>query len=184
VGENAAEAEERAYKALQSLELVLDTADVSTGKFLEQSTSFPPDVFILSAASDNGSGADGNESPRQDFFADFDLFLNKLWKDNPPEIVPGSTVSRPEIIVPSDLKIYGISIKDREGRSIYKALQKLEEDKLITLRISPESLFSGINADLEQKDFKILSSFWKAFIRGGITGARWFVERGRNGAYM
>ena len=204
VGENAAEAEERAYKALQSLELVLDTADVSTGKFLEQSVSFPPDVFILSAASDNSGDADsasgnngdkgnnsvdadgdnGAEFPRQVFFADFDLLLKKLWKDNPPEIVPGSTVSRPEIPVPSDFRVYGISIKDREGRSIYKALQKLEEDKLITLRIFPESSFSGIYADLEQKDLQMLSSFWKAFIRGGITGARWFVERGRNGAYM
>jgi hypothetical protein len=147
VGSTGAEAAERAGRALRILDLELNPADPATGVFLDGEGPFPPDAF---------SPACSGEEKLSDF-------LNDLWRRCPPKPSRGCQVRRPRVpAVPAS------RCTDYTGRTVAEVLDILDGAGLIRLE-NP----AAPGADREPW----LSDFWKALIRGGLPGARWYLEQ-------
>jgi len=93
---------------------------------------------------------------------DFSQFLNKLWRTHPPRPSRGAPVSLPRILSPPSSRC-----TDYIGRSITDLLSILAGKKLI--RVGRGSQETGASA--------FLSDFWRALIRGGLLGIRWYLEQ-------
>jgi len=147
LGKHRQEAEERALAALRTLNLELDPSDPATGFFLDAEDSFPPDAF---------------ETATEDELLSY---LEELWTVSPPRpsrgypVIPGIKALIP--IPPSS------SALDYTGRSIADVLEILVSEGRIRLTDS---------TPIEQTEAGVLSDFWKALIRGGLVGCRWYLE--------
>lgn len=140
-------ADERALCALRRIKINLSLEDSGTGIYLDQDTDFPPDAFDLS----------------QDNSGSFSGYLRDLWHVNPPRPSRGSPPLPPEIYLPPPS-----SVRDYTGRSISEILSILvSEKKIVTLPLLSRSIGRT----------NILSDFWKALIRGGLCGVRWYLEK-------
>ncbi len=88
----------------------------------------------------------------------FGKWLEELWSAHPPKPSTGRSGRVIDLGSPPDS-----AARDLAGRSISEVLEALALEKLI----SPES---------EGDDIQFRSDFWKALVRGGLVGARWFLE--------
>lgn len=92
----------------------------------------------------------------------FSDFLNDLWRAFPPKPSESRRRGTPFIKIPAES-----SISDYTGRTVHDCLNELAGDGLITISGRPEIVQDGQTA----------SDFWKALIRGGLPGVRWYLER-------
>lgn len=141
-------ADERARAALRALRLELDPKDDATGVYLDGSGPFPPDVYDVGDA------------------------FSCLWKRHPPKPSRGCPVTVPEIHLPSDVS----QVTDYTGLMMSEAVTILASEGLIKMTSND---FSG---EMDRKNEKnagdsVLSDFFKALVRGGLPGARWYLER-------
>ena len=147
-GKNHAEADKRALAALRILHLELDPADLSTGIFLDAEGPFPPDAFDLTTGRDE----------------ELSNFLDKLWRAHAPRPSRGCNALPPLIHLPVNSTLSKCT--DYAGRTILEVINELVEDGLITLGGAPSTAEGAPAA----------SDFWKALIRGGQQGVRWYLE--------
>jgi len=147
LGANRQEAEERALAALRVLKLELEPSDPATGVFLDAEASFPPDAFETA-----GEGA-------------LSSYLKELWTAHPPRPSRGyPPISGKQALIPLPPPSTAL---DYTGRSIGDILNLLVSEGRIRLIDSPSP---------GQIDSGVLSDFWKALIRGGFAGCRWYLE--------
>ncbi len=117
--------------------------------------------------SDNITGAflDASEPFPPDAFnieneAELSSFLNKLWDAHTPRPSRGFQAAPDEkLFVPPPPSS---SVIDYTGRSIADVLDILSSLGLLCLA--------------ENSDAVVLSDFWKALIKGGLPGGRWYLE--------
>jgi len=146
-GSTQDQAHERALRALCTIQIKLSPEDPSTGVYLNQENDFPPDAFNLS----------------QDTPGALTKYLKDLWCANPPLPSRGSSTFPPAIYLPPSSPI-----RDYTGRDISEILAILvRENKIVTLPF-PSSAINGA---------AMLSDFWKALIRGGLCGVRWYLDK-------
>jgi biotin carboxylase len=88
----------------------------------------------------------------------FSGYLDRLWNDHKPRPSGGSTSSCPCIPLPPACKC-----TDYTGRSIMEILNILSAAGLIRVGEAPSS--------------PELSDFWRALVRGGLPGVRWYLEQ-------
>ena len=150
VGPTRRDAEDRALNALRTLKVHLDPAEDSTGHFLMNRAAFPPDAFPIPCR--------GPSSRHKDLCS----WLERLWDRHPPKLLEGCPEELPLISPPP---LPDGSPADSLGRSIPEVLHLLEEEQLIRRTPSPVV------------ETPMLSAFWKALIRGGLAGARWYLTR-------
>ena len=138
---------ERALRALRAIQIKLSPEDPSTGAYLDQKINFPPNAFDLS----------------QDTPGALSEYLNKLWCANPPLPSRGGPAFPPTIYLPPPSPI-----RDYTGCSISEILVILvRENKIATLPLPSSSITKT----------GILSDFWKALVRGGLCGVRWYLDK-------
>jgi len=147
LGAHRQEAEERALAALRTLNLELDPSDNATGVFLDAEESFPPDAFKIPVGGPLSS------------------YLKDLRSDHIPRPSRGyPVISGIKALIPLPP---ASSVLDYTGRSIADVLDILVSEGRIRLtEVRPS----------EAADLRILSDFWKALIRGGLAGCRWYLE--------
>lgn len=149
VGSTHDQARERALCALRKVQINLSPENPSTGAYLDRETDFPPDAFDLS----------------QDSPGVFSKYLHKLWRANPPLPSRGSPSSPPTIYLPPPSPI-----RDYAGRGISEILAILVRENKIATLPPPSQPTNGT---------VILSDFWKALVRGGLCGVRWYLDKHR-----
>lgn len=157
-GANRSEAEQRAAAALQALNLELDPSDLSTGVYLDDTAAFPPDCFERGGTSEAGSV--------------FFRFLDTLWKQFPPQPSRGCPVNCPGIFAPSASAAGGKESflpRDFAGRTPADVLAVLAEEGRMRIAEPSEKPLEGSTAQIQ-------ADFWKALVRGGLPGARWYLE--------
>ena len=148
VAPEAEEAEKRALAALRVLNIELDPQDEATGRFLDGEGPFPPDAFDITGD------------------AELSSFLNKLWDDYPPKPSRGCPEGMAgKITIPPPPPSVAT---DYTGRSIFESLELL---------VSEGSLRPYEVNYPEVPDKAVLSDFWKALVRGGTAGGRWYLEQ-------
>ncbi len=176
-GASAAEADRRALRALRALNLELDPADSSTGEYLDVSADFPPDCFqrgdapgaeALKPEKAAGEPA-GHFSAGSDFFG----FLDTLWKRQPPRPSRGCPAKCPDIFS-FPVRENSLLPRDFTGRTPADVLEILEREG--RLRINP-ALEAETLLGMSPETVRIQADFWKALVRGGLPGARWYLER-------
>jgi len=148
-GSSHAQAHERALRALRAVQINLSPEDSSTGAYLDQEISFPPNAFDL-----------GQDSPGA-----FSKYLDDLWRANPPLPSRGSSAFPPTVYLPPPSPI-----RDYTGRDISEILAILVRRGKIVVLPSPLSPIIGT---------EFLSDFWKALVRGGLCGVIWYLDRHR-----
>jgi len=149
IGSTHDQARERALCALRRIQINLSPENPSTGVYLDRETGFPPDAFDLNQDSPGG----------------FSRYLHRLWRSNPPLPSRGSPSSPPAIYLPPPSPI-----RDYAGRGISEILAILVRENRITILPPPSKTISGT---------AILSDFWKAVVRGGLCGVRWYLDKRR-----
>lgn len=151
VGADGNEAERRALAALRTLRMELDPRDDSTGMFLDDWADFPPDAFPL------------DEDGR------FAVYLESLWSEYPPKPSRGCRREGPLSIQPLP------ETAADSSRHCYDVVYRTPLDCLEVLQ--REGLLRWTAEDDSNGDAQTASDFWKALIRGGLAGARWYLER-------
>ncbi|MDF1568294.1 MAG: ATP-grasp domain-containing protein [Spirochaetaceae bacterium] len=151
VGADWNEAEQRALAALRTLRMELDPRDDTTGVFLDDRTDFPPDAFPLD---DTGR---------------FAAYLESLWSDSPPKPSRGRRGEGPLSIqsLPESAADSSCNCHDVIGRTPLDCLEVLQREGFLEWAPDNDS----------NRDTQTASDFWKALIRGGLAGARWYLER-------
>ena len=99
-----------------------------------------------------------------DFFDVGDAF-SPLWKRRPPKPSRGCPVDLPEIPLPESIS----DVRDYTGLKFSEAMKILASEGLLQI------LMSGLPG--KKTDENVLSDFYKALVRGGLPGARWYLER-------
>lgn len=158
-GEDSEQAAARASAALQTLNLELDTADESTGAYLDGSGPFPPDAFSFEEKSD----------------LYFSEFLRDHWDSRPARPSRGCSRRKPVVMNP-----VSVAAADLAGRTIPDVLAILAGEGLLIIgeEIAPDNLpRTSVGHKVGSEVLQVRSDFWKALVRGGLAGARWYLEK-------
>ncbi|OQX29210.1 MAG: hypothetical protein B0D92_04870 [Spirochaeta sp. LUC14_002_19_P3] len=150
VGASHSEAQARAQAALRALRLELNPADADTGTYLDASDAFPPNVF-----------------PTGEFFA-------RLWQSHPPHPSRGCPIKNPSIAIPANLPEH----RDNAGRTMRDIILLLQnEGRLrVLMDAGTDTNNNGTLGNITPEQMR--SDFWKALVRGGMEGLRWYLDRG------
>jgi len=150
LGTDRNEAETRAMAGLRALKFELAPSDMATGVFLDSREHFPPDAFDIT----------GDEL--------LSTFLNDLWGAHAPRPSRGiRALPAGKIFIPlPPFHPSASMIVDYTGRSIADVLDILVSEGLLSA-----------DSDTGKTDNVVLSDFWKALIRGGLPGCRWYLEQ-------
>jgi len=129
----------------------LDPRDETTGVFLDDRTDFPPDAFLLDDA------------------GPFAAYLESLWSDSPPKPSRGCRRNGPLRLqpLPEAAAASSRDYHDVTGRTPLDCLEVLQREGFLEWTSEVDS----------NTDPQAVSDFWKALIRGGLAGARWYLER-------
>ena len=151
------EAEEIAMAALRELRFILDENCEETGFYLESEAPFPPDNFNLY-----------ENSPPSLFRS-----IKTLWEKFPPR--PFRRHQNGSILfLPGEVFQYD-NFCDFLGRSMHQIIQILEKENLC--RATGQITLQGDNSLPTTVPGRKESDFLKAMVKGGLPGARWFLER-------
>lgn len=92
-------------------------------------------------------------------------FFDNLWKAHPPHPSRGCIQVIPKVSIPRGLPLS----RDSAGRTMRDVLVLLNDER--RLRLQP--------METQEMTWQAKSDFWKALVRGGAAGLRWYLDTAR-----